>query len=70
MKINASARLWFASLALNTPFKVDRTAPLRAENLVRDLCPREETKTKRTPWRTDEENIQRAKAKRQRKGVA
>ena len=70
MKINASARLWFAVLELNTPFKSDRTAPLRAENLIRDLYPREETKTKRTPWRTDEENIQRANAKRRRKGAA
>lgn len=69
MRLNTSARLWFASLALNTPFRSDRTASLRAENLVRDLYPREETKAKRTPWSTDEEKIQRAKAKRQRKAT-
>lgn len=70
MRTNAAARLWFASLALNTPFRSERTAPLRAENLVRDLYPRGEMKTTRTPWRTDEEKIQRAKAKRDRKGGA
>lgn len=63
---------------LNTPLMIastiairpERTAPLRAENLIRDLYQREETNFKRTPWRPSEEKINRANAKRERKGGA
>lgn len=68
MKLN-SQTLMLASLGAIAAIRSDRSAPLRAENLIRDLYPREETKTTRTPWRTDEEKIQRAKAKRERKAT-